>query len=87
MRYRPSVSLDQAGYLPIPVWKGEGRQKIDREKKEKEDRGVVEGTSSPPLPPFFLRSPLRSTRLEQASWTLALLFVSAHKKRKKKVNI
>ena len=56
-----------------------------------EDRGVVEGTcsltSSHPLPPFPLRSPLRSTRLEQASWTLASFFVSAHKKTQKKVNI
>ena len=53
-----------------------------------EDRGVVEGTcsltSSHPLPLFPLRSPLRSTRLEQASWTLASFFVSAHKKKHKK---
>ena len=52
-----------------------------------EDRGVVEGTcsltSSHPLPLFPLRSPLRSTRLEQAT----SFFVSAHKKTQKKVNI
>ena len=45
------MSLDQAGYLPIPVQKGERGQKIDREEKEKEDRGVVEGTCS--LTSFF----------------------------------
>ena len=35
MRYRPSVSLDQAGYLPIPIEKGERGQKINREGKKK----------------------------------------------------
>ena len=73
--------------MPIPVQKGERGQKIDREEKEKEDRRVVEGTcsltSSHPLPLFPLRSPLLSTRLEQASWTLTSLFVSAHKKTQK----
>ena len=34
MRYRPSVSLDQAGYLPIPIEKGERGQKINREGKK-----------------------------------------------------
>ena len=86
MRYRPSVSLDQAGYLPIPIEKGERGQKINREGK-KEDPGVVEGTcsltSSHPPPLFSLRSPLRSTRLEKAT----SCFVSAHKKTQKKVNI
>ena len=71
MRYRPRVSLDQAGYLPIPIEKGEGGQKIT-EREKKEDRGVVEGTcsltSSHPLPLFPLRSPLRSTRYEITSY-------------------
>ena len=83
MRYRPSVSLDQAGYLPIPIEKGERGQKINREGK-KEDPGVVEGTcsltSSHPPPLFSLRSPLRSTRLEKAT----SCFVSSHKKHKKR---
>ena len=74
MRYRPSVSLDQAGYLPIPIEKGERGQKINREGK-KEDPGVVEGTcsltSSHP-PPLF--------SLEKAT----SCFVSAHKKHKKR---
>ena len=35
MRYRPSVSLDQAGYLPIPIEKGERGQKINPEGKKK----------------------------------------------------
>ena len=35
MRYRPRVSLDQAGYLPIPIEKGERGQKINREEKKR----------------------------------------------------
>ena len=35
MRYRRSMSLDQAGYLPIPIEKGERGQKINREGKKK----------------------------------------------------
>ena len=34
MLYRPSASLDQAGYLPIPIQKGERGQKIYREEKK-----------------------------------------------------
>ena len=40
MRYRPSVSLDQTVYLPIPIQKGERGQKISREgKNERPGRG------------------------------------------------
>ena len=78
MRYYPSVSSDQAEYLPIPVQKGQLGQKIDREgKKGREGRG--RGNLFPdllsPSSSFFLSLSLaqRSTRLEQASWTGFLL--------------
>ena len=81
-RYRPSVSLDQAGCLPIPVQKGERGQKIKpRGKKGRPGRG--RGNLFPDLlSPSSSFSPplLRSTRLEQASWTLASFFVAARER-------
>ena len=81
-RYRPSVSLDQAGYLPIPVQKGQRGQKIKpRGKKGRPGRG--RGNLFPDLlSPSSSFSPplLRSTRLEQDSWTLASFFVAAHER-------
>ena len=91
------MSLDQAGYLPIPVQKGERGQKIDREEKEKEDRGdrgMVEGTcsltSSFPLPPFSLRSPLRMAKHQIRKTMLGVILMELCRlvsPRKKGVNI
>ena len=90
------MSLDQAGYLPIPVQKGERGQKIDREEKEKEDRGdrgMVEGTcsltSSFPLPPFSLRSPLRMAKhqIRKTMLGVILMELCLVSPRKKGVNI
>ena len=52
MRYRPSVSLDQAGYLPIPIQKGERGQKINREGR-KGRPGGCEGNLSLDLLSLF----------------------------------
>ena len=80
MRYYPSVSSDQAGYLPIPVQKGQRGQKIDREgKRGRQGRGRGNLFRFPdllsPSSSVFLSLSLaqRSTRLEQASWTGFLL--------------
>ena len=79
--------------MPIPVQKGERGQKIDREEKEKEGRGVVEGTcsltSSFPLPPSSLRSPLRMAKYQIRKTMLGVILMELCLvwPRKKGVNI
>ena len=82
MLYRPRVSLDQAGYLPIPIQKGERGQKIYREEK-KGRPGRGRGNLFPDLLSF--RSALHCAAL---AWSRLPRFSSRPiKKTQKKVNI
>ena len=86
MRYRPSVSLDQAGYLPIHIQKGERGQKINREgKKRKTGAWSREPVPWPPLT-LFLFSP-SALHCAALAWSRLPRFSSRPIKKHKKRSI